>query len=277
MKVDILKGAKFVFVFFSVCLFLFSSCGLEEYIYVEGPDSSGRLIYPNYESFSTDRYFEFTTKETNQPDRFQGTAIYYKIYNNYSTMNSKASAIDNLNSSTNESAAATRMIDSYGYKELGILDNYSSPLVEDSNENKMVYIRLTNNDQAESNENKAFVIIGDDNIKKFNNDSSDIYDETSNPNGYKVFGIPRRAGNRYTFDFGRSASSWDNNENNALPSTEDTIGDYEESNSFSDDDNKVYYVDLFAVGVAQDDNFVKYYSKVLHLGSVKIDSSSEYN
>lgn len=285
MRADILKKTKVFFVLSGVCLFfvpVFFSCGLEEYIYIQAPTVLNHAA-PTYETEFADRYVAFETKENpnEQPnyDNFLGTAVYYKIYNNYNTMNSRINSIETLSTSTNESAAALQMIDNYGYKPLGLAENYSSPLVEKTGENRKVYIRLTNYYESQSNLNMAMVIVGNDDVGKFEQDASNLYDPVSNPGGYRIYGIPRRTGNRYTFDFGRNIpSSYENAENNVPPETEQNLGDYEESSSVSSASYETsYFVDLFAVGVGEDENFTQYYSNVLHLGSVTIDSESEHN
>lgn len=284
MRADILKKTKVFFVLLSVCLFfvpVFFSCGLEEYIYIQPPTVLNHAA-PTYETEFADRYVAFETKENpnEQPNynNFLGTAVYYKIYNNYSTMESRIKTIESLSNSTNESAAASRMIDTYGYKPLGLAENYSSPLVEKTGVNRKVYIRLTNYYESQSNLNMAMVIVGNDDVGKFEQDSSNLYDSVSNPGGYRIHGIPRRTGNRYTFDFGRNIpSSYENAENNVPPETEQNLGDYDETSNVSASYETSYFVDLFAVGVGEDENFTQYYSNVLHLGSITVDSASEHN
>lgn len=269
-------GKTFIGFSFAFLLF-FSGCGLEEYVYIVGPRVLNHTS--NYETAADERYVEFTTEETANAGKtqFQGTAIYYKIYNNHSDMSSQYSSITSLSSSTNESAAATRMIDSYKYKQLGLSDNYDSPLIENAGVNRRIYIRITNYYDKTSNSNKALLIVGDSDVNKFRHNPEDVYDSATNPGGYRIRGTPRRVGNKYSFDFGRAKSSYENAEYNKAPSSDDNMDDFKESSSFSESKDGVYYVDLFAVGVGEDENFTRYYSNVLHLGSVAVDSNSEYN
>lgn len=269
-------GKTFIVFSFAFLLF-FSGCGLEEYVYIVGPRILNHTS--NYETAADERYVEFTTEETANAGKtqFQGTAIYYKIYNNHSDMSSQYSSITSLSSSTNESAAATRMIDSYKYKQLGLSDNYDSPLIENAGVNRRIYIRITNYYDKTSNSNKALLIVGDSDVNKFRNNPEDVYDSATNPGGYRIRGTPRRVGNKYSFDFGRAKSPYENAEYNKTPSSDDNMDDFKESSSFSESKDGVYYVDLFAVGVGEDENFTRYYSNVLHLGSVAVDSNSEYN
>jgi hypothetical protein len=217
------------------------------------------LIYnqPTYSSLYESRYFDFYTYDTGQLASsdfdYLGTAVYYKIYNNYSTMATAVSAITSLNSSTTYSAAADKMIETYGYKELSTSTGTPSPLLPNSNADTRVYIRLMN---YQSGNFTAKILKG--------------YDGTdfSGTGSY----IPRRnISGKYTFDFGRTSTDPDNSK---IPEEGDSDVNY---SSFSDDNNSVWYVDMFAVAVGRDTTYTKYYSKVLHLGSVPIDSSSEDN
>lgn len=83
--------------FLILCLLAFSSCGIEEFVYLvpvdfrEHPPSED----PVY------NYFGFrTTDEKNQDeagDYFKGFEIYYRIYNNESVRSSDSGAINNYN------------------------------------------------------------------------------------------------------------------------------------------------------------------------------------
>lgn len=265
MKAAMKKKILLVFGFVFCCLFYFNSCGLESYIYLNAPTVTHN--FPTYETNYDYLYFEFTTNERSQNDAFQGTAIYYKIYNNYTTMASQVSSISSLSSSsTNESAAAAKMIDSFGYKQLGLKNANGNgiaktPLIDAKGVNQRVYIRLTN--YQDSEDFKAVV-------KVKNDDGNSDYTE---------LGIPVRTGNRYTFDFGRRDSmKWgDVSEYNVLPEENDALADVNYSSTFSDEDGNKWYVNLYAVSVGMSEDFVTYYSNVLHLGAVPIDASIEDN
>lgn len=266
------KKANYCFFLFSVCLFLFSSCGLDVVYYLYAPFVTHNT--PEYTTAYDNRYFEFTTNDRdNIRDDFDylGTAVYYKIYNNTSTMNSNIAAVSSLNSSTNESAAASRLIDSYKYQPLGLNTETKNPLIPVSADgtNQRVYIRLSNYLETVSADYKATVRIRPDG----GDDSS-----------WSEQGIPLRTGNRYTFDFGRdyddvSSELAADRVENAVPASDDssTIGDVSYSSSFTDSDKKIWYVDLYAIAVGQDSSFTQYYSGVLHLGSVAIDPNEDDN
>lgn len=267
------KKAVRCFIFFSACLLLFSSCGLDVVYYLDTPSSTHNT--PEYTTAFDNRYFEFTTNDRGNSGLegfdYLGTAVYYKIYNNVSTMNSNIAALSSLNSSTNESAAAARLIDSYKYQPLGLSSGTKNPLVPASSDgnNQRVYIRLSNYQETVSDEFKAVVRIRKD---------------SPPDSAWTEQGVPLRTGNRYTFDFGRdyddvSSELAADRVENAVPSSEDsnTTGDVSYSSSFTDSDKKIWYVDLYAVAVGQDSSFTQYYSGVLHLGTVAIDPNEDDN
>jgi hypothetical protein len=239
------------------CLLFFSGCGLDEYYVVSAPT----VVYNQPTYNTTDysvKYFDFQTNDTandtsDSSFKYLGTAVYYKIFNNYSTMASAYSAIVALNSSTTYSAAADKMIDSYGYRELSTKDSGTpSPLIGSASSNRRIYIRLMN---YLSGNFTAKIIV----------DWDGQTDSLSAAGTY----VPRRnVSGKYTFDFGRTSSDATYSK---IPDSSDSDVNY--SSSFSDDAKAVWYVDMFAVAVGRDTTYTKYYSKVLHLGSVAIDST----
>ena len=243
------------------CLLLFSGCGLDEYYVVEGPVTSNHTpSVSDTKSLGYDmRYFDFITRDSDNAAlsgsgfNYLGTAVYYKIYNNYSTMNTASSAITSLNSSTSYSAAADKMIDTYGYRELSTTSGTPSPLIPAGSNDRRIYIRLMN---YQDSEYTAKIIIG------YNGDISVA--GTSVP--------LRNISGTHSFDFGRTTINPDLNK---VPVNGDIDVNY--SSSFSDTDKKFWYVDLFAVAVGRDTTYTKYYSKVLHLGSVYINTADEDN
>ena len=242
-----------LFFLVACCLCLFG-CGLEEYYVVEAPFR----IYqePNYNSEFSLRYFDFVTNETENPNRgtfvFLGTAVYYKIYNRYESINSVTSALSSANNSTDASYAANLLKDTYKYVQLGS-EAGSTPLIAATGADRRIYIRLTNyqNDARY----QAKIIVG------YTGDSS-----------VAATMVPKREGNRYSFDFGRT--SLDPDTNKVPVEGED---DYSHSGSFSSAYPNTYFVDLYAVSVGRNENFTWQYSKVLHLGTVAIDAGTEDN
>ncbi|MDE5897739.1 MAG: hypothetical protein K2H09_00505 [Treponemataceae bacterium] len=241
------------------CLFFFTTCGLDNYYYMYAPVRT--YNDPTYISEYDKSYFEFSTNETGMREyvnsdaefAFLGTAVYYKIYNNYSTMNSHVASVSSLSTSTNESAAATRVIETYKYQQLGTSNGTITPLVPATGSDQRVYIRLSN------------------------------YQETISPNfaaRITIDGVPadgslrpRRAGNqnKLTFDFGRT----DDDEDNAVPEEGDEDVEY---GTFSDSEDKAkWYINMYAVAVGRDTTYTTYYSNVLWLGNVTISSKLDDN
>lgn len=249
---------------FFICLFLCSGCGLEEYYVVEGPTQrqTNPTVTSSGDAAAYDAaYFDFYTndeenlKSAEGDFKYMGTAVYYKIYNNYSTMNSHISAVSSISSSTNYSSAFPKL-QSYGYQELGVEGKNSSPLigyVGSDQKNQRVVIRLTNYHEPADKTSEEW--------KKYEYRARILVD------GVEKF-VPMRQDNTKSFDFGRK------NKN----------GDYDKPKSGEDDVNygtaskeDIYYVALYAVAVGHDNSFTNYYSNVLYLGSVAINAAEEDN
>lgn len=192
-------------------------------------------------------YFSFNTNEeggsTGGGFEFQGTAIYYKIYTNYTNVESANSSINSANSSNTYSGAAQAVI-SYGYQTLGKDGKVEYPLIRYTGNNRSVRIRLTNNS------------------------TSADYVATIDVSGNSI-GVPRRNGDRWSFDFGRRQAG-DNVDLNKIPQS----GDRDTDSSLSGD---IYYVDMYAVNMGYDETFTQQYGRVLHLGTAKIDAGTRDN
>ncbi len=226
----------------SFCLFLFS-CGLEEIIVVNEPSVTNH--YPSYSSDDyTTYYCDFLTREIGQTDSFLGTEIYYKIYNNSSTLLSERSSIISVNSTTNGSASATRMVETYTYQPLGSNpQNSSSIFIPATGVDRRVYFRIVDN--GDGDDLKADIRIS----------------------GVSTGSIPYRYSNDKSFDFYDN----DDNDNTDKIDVEPVDGDLDYKNSSTASVSGEYYVQFFAVGVAWDSNsLTRSYSLVLDLGSIPV-------
>lgn len=271
------KGFFCVFLF--VCsLFYFNACGMDVVYYLKGPETTYNApsvtssTYTSQTSYET-AYFSFKTEEDGNDEfiggsatlQFQGTAIYYKIYNNYTTMNSDISSISSKSSSTNESAAATYIIETRKFVQLGT-DSSSTPmpLISATGNDRKVYIRLTNHKEKEF---RARILVGGD-----CENGAITYDR----NGAQVteeIGVPMRYGNELNFDFGKKYESGSHSGNYVRP--EDGDDDVYYTSSASQEG--MWYVVLYAIGVGRDESFSNQYSNVLYLGALAIDANEEYN
>ena len=254
-KTSLLKS--FICFFGVGCLFLFNfSCGLDVYEFIEPP--SGVIHSPEYDTDDYQKkYFHFWTKEKDNANlanyKFLGTDVYYKIYNNLTTMNSERSTLQSLADSENSTNSADRMISSYSYQRLVYSGEKDAVLIPATGENKKVYIRLSN--YLDQDEYSARICIGEETVVK-------------GDEGY--IGVPVRSGvsgNVLTFDFGRDG------QNDAVPIDGD--GDVKYSSTTTEEGK--WYVQLFAVAVAQDTSFTPAYSSVCFIGAVTIDSNVEDN
>lgn len=237
-----------------------AACGLDEDYVVYAPTMvNHEPIYSNADF--AENYFTFTTSDgANYSPSFnyRGTAVYYKIYGSVSTLKRNVDAIESANNSS-QSDAADMVRRTYGYVELNTTSGKHSPLIVSNGTDQRVYIRLTSyQDTALHPEYAPKIIIGYAGDKK----AAATY-------------IPVRnaSGRQYHFDFGRrNAAKYGSAyaDNAKVPQSGDD--DVEGSSA----DGK-WYVDMYAVGVGNDASFTKYYSRVLHLGTVPIDANKEDN
>ncbi len=103
--------------------FFYSSCGLETIVIVAPPTN----IF-NSQNISTPSddynywYCDFETAESKNDSLsgadFIGTEIYYRIYKNFATLTSHKNSISGVNTTTNTTAAAKRIIETYHYQTL---------------------------------------------------------------------------------------------------------------------------------------------------------------
>ncbi|MBR0031161.1 MAG: hypothetical protein IJP61_02570 [Treponema sp.] len=240
--------------FILFCLGIFCACGLDEVTYVSEPSvTNNSPLYYNSDYLTW--YSDFTTAESNQAASFIGTDVYYKIYNNYSTLVSQRNSILAVNTASNGTSAATRMIESYTFQPLGTNRGSDTVFVTKSGSNKRIRIRLKTYKGNESYSGddmytrRACVIGG-----KFGTDGSFV---------------PYRNGNSKSFDFFNDANNNVSDPTNT--NVEPVNGDSDYNHNSSASETNTYYVQLFAVGVVFDSNTLSNsFSLVLDLGSVPI-------
>lgn len=224
-----------------VCLFLFNtSCGLDTFYIIDAPDTT-KHIPSNGDTDYSSRYFQFYTKANNDIEGFVflGTEVYYKIYDSSSRLLNERETLIAISQDLEKNAgAAEKLINDYKYVPLKVTGHNESPLIPASDSDQIVYIRLSDYQNIDSFASKIKI----DNVEI----------------GKPIRNIENKP---YTFNFGRKG------EYDVKP----VSGDVDCSISTS---SKKYYVCLFAVGVGRDATFANYYSNILYLGDVTIDSES---
>lgn len=241
----------------SMYLFIFNtSCGLESIDYIAAPKSIERQpLHGNSYEF---RDFVFKTNELRYSSNedfstsFQGTDIYYKIYNNYNTLQNERSRIETLASDTDtQEKATTTLISSYNYKPLKCSDYNNSPLIPaiSDNSEQRVYIRLT--DYYDLENFQALIMIDGEKL-----------------NGNKS--KPLRTDGKSTFNFGNGG------ENDLIPG-QGTASDLSDYSSTTATEQGLWMVCMFAVGVGLNETLTPIYSYPLYLGCVDIKESSNDN
>ena len=258
-----------------------SSCGLEEvYSITEPTVTYNNPLYSNPDHLTW--YFNFKTapKTDDENLSYTGTDIYYKIYNNYSNLISHKSAILAVNTAANGNSAATKLIETYTYQQLGMsttTTDETKAVFCEGHDNTRCIIRLKNYqnglgaapedtesaEYAEYIENRKMRYTQEACIGYYKNENSTEYD-------YEESYIPFRNGNSKSFDF----FDYDEDDKNGNRDVEPEEGDsdyYYNSSGFSDGYDNTYFVQLFAVARAWNSSAVSpVYSLVLDLGSVPI-------
>lgn len=244
-------------VLLSVYLFVFNvGCGLEEYIIVAAPKTIESQ--PEHNASFDLRDFKFSTYELkcsdvsveDRCDSFTGTDIYYKIYNNYNNLLNERSRLENLaNDTEQQEKTYSTMTDSYKFKQLKCSDYNKTPLIPATTDklNQKVHIRLT--DYYDIEEWKSVITVDGKPLS-----------ETSKP---------VRNDGKSTFNFGQSGI------NDSVPGEDTGLDDYSKVTDVTEEG--VWYVSMFAVGVALDSTLTPYHSNILYLGCVDIKENSNEN
>lgn len=260
-KAKILKALSVL----QICLFSFLNfgCGLDSFYYLDPPLQINETYYSGSDPLT--RYFSFQTNESAATSEvnssylnasssfiFSGTEVYYKIYNNYSTMLSVQTDVDSyINDSTNVLGSAEYLINKKGYVLLNTSSGNISPLIPATGENRYCYIRLM--DYGNNVAYQNIICIGSQQFSYY--DPNNVILNTY---------YPRRSINsKYGFNFNSD------DENNPLPVQDDA--DFTCSSSGSE--SGVWYVDMYAISFGRDDTFSRSYSKPVRLGSITIYES----
>ena len=251
-----------IVILLSACFFLVQNtgCGLDSFYVLDAPLSDGHTAYYTADDYAQ-KYFSLMTYETgtnadyltsSSELSFKGTEIYYKIYNNLSTMLSNQSTVSSLNTASNYSAAAERLIETQGYKQLKLSNGAITPLIKATGKNRYVYIRLT--DYGGSEAYQQGICVASSIMNSYDSSNALTY------NGVAVF--PRRYINSsYTFNFGG-----DNSDTDKVPTKDDDDVTW----STTTTETGKWYVDMYAISIGKDTTFSNSYSLVLHLGSMTI-------
>jgi hypothetical protein len=221
-------------------LLFFSACGLDTFYYLNPPVSM--TFIDEASSVSNDPTKQFvsfkTASNTDSADVFQGTSVYYKIFNSTSQLLSNKTSIENIDSEyTNQ--GIERLI-SWGYKPL-TTDKVTTANLVPAGGVKLVSIRLYNQtpDGKGNYEYPAAVEIDGQNI-----------------------GVPERSVENKTFSFSTTAES---NSIYSLP-----LEGQEDVNFSASAGTTTWYVALYAVSTGMSPSLTPVYSQAVYLGSLAI-------
>ena len=233
----------------SVCFFLFSflfsACGLENLVFLNPPESVVEVNFGNDNRVLDEIRFVTGDNSGVTDFNFQGTAIYYKIFDDEQAARDSYNYITSNNSSSDISAAASSIINAKKYSPLISELSTSSVLVAGNSVN--VRIRLNRVGKGEEYPSGIFI-----------NDVFQSYPRRHYQAGAKKLG----------FEVARGKYK----DKNPIPQQTD----YDVSmRSASNNDGK-WYVDLWAFSQGLDNSYTYSYSRAVHLGCIKIEES-EYD
>ena len=87
---------------FLISFFVFISCGLDTFYYLDPPLADAEIANPEDPA---ERVFTFqTASNSSSSDIFKGTSVYYRLYNNFSVMSSNMQTIASINEEYSDAA-----------------------------------------------------------------------------------------------------------------------------------------------------------------------------
>lgn len=247
-----IKRINLTKIFFSLIVMIYSflciSCGLDVYYILEPPELEGS---PADNALS--RVFTFRTNDAGNSsmDIFIGTSVFYKIYNNQSSLTSDQISISSSN--TQYSDSGYNKLSSLGYQQL-VLSTDVDPLIEKSTVNRSIEIRLFTEGSTD-NPYLAGVKVSGNYLK----------DGSANA-------IPLRINDKTFQLYSTNKTTTVNNYvyTNTIPLNSDE--DVKYSTTFTTDDT--WYVNAYAVSVGRTSTFTLKYSQLTALGSIVISKTS---
>jgi len=225
------------YIFLVCCLssIFFTACGIESFVYLEKPQRSAHD--PTNRDDVSAKYCEFTTADAwntaNATGYFQGTEIYYRIYEHESDCTSDRAAVSRYNEN-NPSSVAQYLQDTKKYNRLTTSNFTRRPLIGSSSSNITVRFRLQD------------------------------YGGTTDPAqlvaGGSSLGIPYR-GNNISSDRRRF-------DRQNITTTDE---DVQKASSSSTD--AFWWINFYAVSYGYDTAFKSLYSSLEPLGSIKLEKN----
>ena len=239
-----MKILRMIFSWFFLLVF-FSACGLDTFYYLDPPISI--VFIDETESLSKDpskQFVSFATASSNADNAaiFQGSSVYYKIYNSSDQLFNNKKSIENINKEyTNQ---GMELLISWGYQPL-TTDKVDTVNLVSAGGSQEVTIRLWN--------------------QTLDGEGNYTYPARIQVGGNDI-GIPVRSVNDNFFSFN---SSVDRDSPYSLPM------EGQEDVSFSTGaGTSTWYVALYAVSTGMSPSLTPVYSQVGYLGSLAIVPSN---
>lgn len=225
-------------------LVFFSACGLDTFYYLDPPISIDFI--DETESLSNDpskQFVSFATASSNadNADIFQGSSVYYKIYNSPDQLFNNKKSIENINKEyTNQ---GMELLISWGYQPL-TTDKVDTVNLVAAGGSQEVTIRLWNQTlDGEGYKYPARIQVGGNDIGiPVRSVNDNFFSFNSSVDGDSPYSLPMEGQEDVRFSTGAGTSTW--------------------------------YVALYAVSTGMSPSLTPVYSQVVYLGSLAIVPSN---
>ena len=233
-----MKKLRIIFSWLFLLLF-FSACGLDTFYYLDPPISITFIDEAaSVSNDSLNQFVSFVTASSNADttDIFQGTSVYYKIYNNPEQLLSNKKSIESIN--TEYTNQGIELLISWGYQLL-TTDQVTTANLVAAGGPKLVSIRLCN----QISEFPAVIEVDRQSI-----------------------GVPVRSVDHKFFSFNSTVEA-SSPYSVPVEGQEDVVFD-------TDFGTSTWYVALYAVSTGMSPSLTPVYSQVVYLGSLAIDTTN---
>lgn len=250
----------FVLCFIGCFIILNDSCGLDTILTLDAPRRHHTVddCAATEAAQVAESYFTFSSAVSlNGTGTLLGVDLYYRIYTSKSECQTQKSNLESLANNNSTSYTSYDSMISKGYKALRCTGLRDEPLIRDSAE---YYLRLVT-DGTFTDESNGFYAC----LRK----TTDVISVADRENHIPLRNLATNYQKQFSFDFGSNVSG------EAGVKVKIPVSGDEDTNYSSFTEPNTYYVAVFTVAVAKDESFVRYYSPIEYLGSVKIVSATD--
>ncbi|MDO4507014.1 MAG: hypothetical protein Q4B64_08700 [Spirochaetales bacterium] len=259
------KNFSSVTVCFFLFSFLFSACGLESLYFLDPPKCIAEVNFGNENRVLDEiKFITADNSDAEKEIKVQGTAVYYKIFDDEQAARDSYNYITSNNSSSDISAGPNSIINVKKYSPL-----ISEPIAPLQPYNLSKDSILVDNDFVKSLGKSVTVKIR---LNKYGTEfPCGVYFSDALHNDV-LCAYPRRHYQAGARKLGFEFSRGNDKVKNPIPQQTD----YDVSMGSSSNSDGKWYVDLWAFSQGIDNSYTYSYSRAVHLGCIKIEES-EYD